>query len=50
MERTYGDWGFKKYQSIDHVQHIVIQIFLAVNKFKPKLAMVGDVKWLPSNY
>ncbi|CAG2247352.1 HARBI1 [Mytilus edulis] len=41
-------WGFKDLNCVDTVQNKAIRYFLGVHKFAPKLAINGDVGWLPS--
>ena len=40
-------WGYKVYNDIDAVQNRTIRYFLGVHRFTPKLAINGDVGWLP---
>ena len=41
-------WGFKDYNIIDTVQNRAIRYFLGVHRFAPKLAINGDIGWLPA--
>ena len=41
-------WGFKDYPYVDNVQNKASRYFLGVHKFAPKLAITGDMGWLPS--
>ena len=41
-------WGFKDYSAIDAVQNRSIRYFLGVHRFAPKLAINGDIGWLPA--
>ena len=41
-------WGFKDYNIIDTVQNRAIRYFLGVHRFPPKLAINGDIGWLPA--
>ena len=41
-------WGFKDYNAIDCVQNRSLRYFLGVHRFAPKLAINGDVGWLPA--
>ena len=41
-------WGYKDYNDIDAVQNGTIRCFLVVHRFAPKLAINGDVGWLPT--
>ena len=41
-------WGYKDYSDIDSVQNRSIRYFLGVHRFAPKLAINGDVGWMPS--
>ena len=41
-------WGFKDYNIIDTVQNGAIRYFLGVHRFPPKLAINGDIGWLPA--
>ena len=41
-------WGYKDYNDIDAVQNRTIRYFLGVHRFAPKLAINGDVGWLPT--
>ena len=41
-------WGYKDYNDIDSVQNRSIRYFLGVHRFAPKLAINGDVGWMPA--
>ena len=41
-------WGFKAYNDIDSIQNRSIRYFLGVHRFAPKLAINGDMGWMPS--
>ena len=41
-------WGFKDYDCIDSVQSRSMRYFLGAHRFAPKLAINGDVGWLPA--
>ena len=41
-------WGYKDYSNIDSVQNRSIRYFLGVHRFAPKLAINGDVGWMPT--
>ena len=41
-------WGFNDYSSVDAVQNRSIRYFLGVHRFAPKVAINGDIGWLPS--
>ena len=41
-------WGYKDYSVIDAVQNRSIRYFLGVHRFAPKLAINGDIGWLPA--
>ena len=41
-------WGFKDYSAIEAVQNRSIRYFLGVHRFAPKLAINGDIGWLPA--
>jgi hypothetical protein len=39
MDYCSGVWGFKKYQSLDNVQHRAIRHYMGVHRFAPILAI-----------
>ena len=41
-------WGYKDYSTIESVQNRSLRYFLGVHRFAPKLAINGDVGWLPA--
>ena len=41
-------WGYKDYNDIDALQNRTIRYFLGVHRFAPKLAINGDMGWLPT--
>ena len=41
-------WGYKDYSAIDSVQNRSLRYVLCVHRFAPKLAINGDVGWLPA--
>lgn len=49
MDYCSGVWGFKKYQSLDNVQHRGIRHYMGVHRFAPILAITGDIGWIPTN-
>ena len=41
-------WGYKDYNTIDCVQDRSLRYFLGMHRFTAKLAINGDVGWLPA--
>ena len=41
-------WCYKDYSAIDSVQNRSLRYCLGVHRFAPKLAINGDVGWLPA--
>ena len=41
-------WSYKDYSAIESVQNRSLRYFLGVHRFAPKLAINGDVGWLPA--
>ncbi|XP_053394824.1 uncharacterized protein LOC123524463 [Mercenaria mercenaria] len=50
LDYCSGVWGYRKFQTIDNIQHKAIRYFLGVHRFAPLIAINGDIGWLPSNY
>ena len=41
-------WGYKEYNNINSDQNRNIRYFLGVHRFAPKLAINGDIGWMPT--
>ncbi|XP_062571211.1 uncharacterized protein LOC134233241 [Saccostrea cucullata] len=50
LDYASGVWGYSKYQAVENIQNQAIRYFLGVHRFAPRLALYGDIGWIPSYY